>query len=149
MSRDAAIDRQALAERVRDAMLATDAATNSLGMVVEAVGPGSARVSMRVRADMLNGFNLCHGGLVATLADSAFAFACNSHNVMTVAAGFDTDLIAPARLDDVLTATARERAVAGRLGLYDVTVDNQHGERVALMRGRSYRMKGRAVVPVA
>jgi acyl-CoA thioesterase len=101
---------------------------------------------MTVRADMLNGFAICHGGLVATLADSAFAFACNAHNELTVASGFSIDLLAPSREGDVLTARARELSRAGRTGVYDVEVSNQRGERVALFRGRSYTMKGKPVV---
>jgi acyl-CoA thioesterase len=116
-------------------------------MVVRAVGPGSATVSMTVRDEMLNGHDICHGGLIATLADSAFAFACNAYNEVTVAAGFDVNLVAAARLDDVLTATATEVSKAGRTGIYDIAVRNQRGETVAAFRGRSYTLKGKPVVP--
>lgn len=137
---------QTLAERVRDAMIEHDAASKALGMLVEAVGPGTARVRMVVRADMVNGFSLCHGGLIATLADTAFALACNSHNEMSVASGLDAEFVQPARLGDTLVAEASELSQSGRLGVYDVIVENQHGERIALVRGRSYRMKGRPVI---
>jgi len=119
-----------------DAMWSRDAASKALGMTLEYVAPGQARLSMVVRADMVNGHNLCHGGLVASLADSAFAFACNSRGVKTVAAGFEITLLAPARLGDLLVATAEERALRGRSGIYDVTV--RVGEAVvAEFRGRS------------
>ncbi|RZL32027.1 MAG: hydroxyphenylacetyl-CoA thioesterase PaaI [Rubrivivax sp.] len=140
------MDAQAVAEKVRDAMLAEDAASRLLGLQIADVAPGRAVVTMIVRADMLNGFAICHGGLIATLADSAFAFACNSRNALTVASGFGIDILKPAKLDDVLTATAEETSLAGRTGLYDVTVRNQHGELIAMFRGRSYRLGERKVL---
>ncbi len=140
------MDPQAVAEAARDAMWRDDQASRLLGMQVEAVGPGSATVSMAVRRDMLNGHAICHGGLVTTLADSAFAFACNAYNELTVAAGFDVNIVSAAREGDVLTAFAAEVSKAGRTGVYDVTVRNQRGELVAAFRGRSYTMKGQALV---
>ncbi|MEY8875170.1 MAG: hydroxyphenylacetyl-CoA thioesterase PaaI [Leptothrix sp. (in: b-proteobacteria)] len=137
---------QQTAEAVREGMYANDHAVRALGMTVDAVGPGRATVTMTVRRDMLNGFAICHGGLVATLADTAFAYACNAYNEMTVASGFSIDLLAPSREGDVLTAAAQEVQLAGRTGVYDIDVTNQRGERIAVFRGRSYRMKGRAVV---
>jgi acyl-CoA thioesterase len=137
---------QATAERVRDAMLPKDAAAHALGMAVTAIGPGTAAVTMTVRPDMLNGFGICQGGLVTTLADMAFAYACNSFNELTVASGFDVNLLAPGRAGDVLTATAIAASQGARMGVYDVEVHNQAGERIALFRGRSYRMKGKPVV---
>ena len=103
---------QELAEATREAMWEGDRASKLLGMRVLAIGPGTATVAMTVREDMLNGHDLCHGGLVTTLADSAFAYACNAYNGMTVAAGFDVDLVAAARKGDVLTARACDYAVA-------------------------------------
>jgi acyl-CoA thioesterase len=105
-------------------------------------------MTMTVRPDMLNGFKICHGGFITTLADSAFAFACNSYNELTVAAGIVVDFVAPAKEGDLLTAEAREVALAGRTGVYDVIVKNQRGEVIAVLRGRSYRMKGKQVVPL-
>lgn len=140
------MDAQALAEATRDAMWRDDRASKSLGMEVLAVGPGTATLAMTVREDMLNGHDICHGGLVATLADSAFAFACNAYNEVTVASGFDVNLVAAARRGDRLVAVARELSKAGRTGVYDITVSNQHGQTVAEFRGRSYTMKGRPVV---
>jgi acyl-CoA thioesterase len=101
---------------------------------------------MAVREDMLNGHDICHGGFVTLLADSCFAFACNGYNEMTVASGFDVNLIAAARRGDVLTAVATEVAKSGRTGVYDIEVRNQRDERVAAFRGRSYTMKGRPLV---
>jgi len=128
------------------AMWAADAASAALGMQLVELGPGRARVSMVVRPDMVNGHDLCHGGLIATLADSAFAFACNSHNELTVASGFAIDILAPGRLGDVLTARCHEVSRAGRTGVYDCDVTNQRGEKIAVFRGRSYTMKGKPAV---
>ena len=114
-------------------------------MQADDVSPGGARVSMVVRADMVNGHDLCHGGLIASLADSAFALACNSHGPVTVAAGFEIDFLEPARLGQVLYADAREVALRGRSGLYDVTVradDPVAGEVIAEFRGRSRTIEG-------
>jgi acyl-CoA thioesterase len=137
---------QQIAEATRDAMWANDRASKMLGMQVLAVGPGTATLTMTVREDMLNGHDICHGGLIATLADSAFAFACNAYNEVTVASGFDVHLIAGARGGDVLTAVAVELSKAGRTGVYDIGVSNQRGETVAAFRGRSYAMKGKPLV---
>ncbi len=117
-----------------------DAASATLGIEVDELGEGRARVSMLVRDDMVNGHDLCHGGLIATLADSAFALACNSHGPVTVAAGFSIDFLVPGRLGQRLHAEAREVTRRGRSGVYDVTVradDPQAGEVVAEFRGRS------------
>ena len=137
---------QSLAERVRDAMLADDHASRMLGIQVTDIGPGHAVLQMTVREDMLNGHAICHGGLITTLADSSFAFACNSYNEQTVASGFTVDLLAPGRLGDVLSASCTEVAKGGRTGVYDVEVRNQRGERIAIFRGRSYTARGKPVV---
>ena len=137
---------QQVAEAARDAMWRNDRASKALGMQVLAISPGGAALCMTVREDMLNGHDISHGGLITALADSAFAFACNSYNEMTVASGFDVNLVAAGHLGDVLTATAQEVSKAGRTGVYDVTVRNQRGEQVAAFRGRSYTMKGKPLV---
>jgi len=142
------LDPQQLAETVRTRMFANDRAVQALGMQVTAICPTEATVTMTVRADMLNGFAIGHGGLIATLADTAFAYACNAANVMTVASGFSIDLLAPAREGDVLTAVARQVHQGGRAGLYDVRVSNQRGEAVAEFRGRTHRFKDRPTVPL-
>lgn len=142
---DASPDPQQRAERARDAMYRHDHASQALGIEITAIAPGRATASMTVRQDMLNGFGMCHGGLITTLADTAFAFACNSHDEMTVAAGFDAEFVKSAQRGEVLTAEAVERSQAGRLGLYDVTVRNAQGDTIAFLRGRSYRMRGKTV----
>jgi acyl-CoA thioesterase len=136
---------QALAERVAAAMYARDRASQAMGMQVVAVGPGHAELTMTVRADMLNGHAICHGGFIFTLADSAFAFACNSYNLTTVASGCAIDFVAPAREGDALTARAFERNVSGRTGVYDIEVRNQRGETIAYFRGKAYRVRGHVV----
>jgi acyl-CoA thioesterase len=128
-------------------MFAADRASRGLGMVIVEVGEGTATMTMTVRDDMLNGHDICHGGFITTLADSAFAFACNSRNVLTVAAGLSVDFLAPAHRGDVLTARATETSRAGRTGVYDMIVTNQDGIRVALVRGRSHSMNGKTVMP--
>ena len=128
-------------------MFAADRASQGLGMAITHLGEGTATLTMTVRDDMLNGFDICHGGFITTLADSAFAFACNSRNVVTVAAGLTVDFLAPAHGGDVLTALASETSRAGRTGVYDIVVTNQHGRRVALVRGRSHSLTGRTVLP--
>ena len=142
------LDPQAIAEHVRSGMLANDRATQGLGIAITSIGPGRATLEMTVRADMLNGFDICHGGFITTLADSAFAFACNARNEMTVASGLSIDFLAPAREGDRLTAEAAEVSLAGRTGVYDVNVRNQRGEAVAVFRGRSYCIKGKPTVPL-
>jgi len=137
---------QQIAEAVRDGMYANDRASKMMGMEIVSISPGGATLTMTVREDMLNGVDICHGGLITTLADSAFAFACNSYNELTVASGFSVDIVAPGRLGDRLTAVAMEVALAGRTGVYDITVRNQRGELVAVFRGKSYRIKGKKVV---
>jgi len=139
---------QRTADLVREGMFRNDRASKMLGMRIVDVAPGSATLAMTIRDDMLNGHDICHGGLITTLADSAFAFACNSYNELTVASGFSIDLLAPGRLDDVLTARCVEVSKAGRTGVYDTEITNQRGERIAMFRGRSYTMKGKPAVPV-
>jgi acyl-CoA thioesterase len=128
---------QAAAEAAAARMWAEDQASRSLGMVIEAVGPGLARLAMTVTPSMVNGHGICHGGLIFSLADSAFAFACNSHGPAAVAASASIQFLRPARLGDVLIAEARERHLAGRTGVTDVAVTRADGELIALFRGTS------------
>jgi acyl-CoA thioesterase len=137
---------QALAERVAKAMFADDRASQAMGMRIVRVGPGTAELTMTVRGDMVNGHATCHGGVIFSLADSAFAFACNGGNERTVASGCSIEFVAPAREGDVLTAIAVERSASGRTGVYDIDVINQRGEKIAFFRGKSYRIKG-PVIP--
>lgn len=136
---------QALAERVADSMFASDRASRALGMRIVSVTPGHAEMTMTVRDDMLNGHAICHGGFIFLLADSTFAFACNSYNRNTVAQGCSIDYVAPAHAGDVLHASGVERSRAGRTGVYDIEVRNQLGKTVALFRGKSYRIDGHVV----
>jgi acyl-CoA thioesterase len=135
------------AERATSALFARDRASQALGMRITGVRPGWARVAMLVRADMVNGHGVCHGGIVFALGDSAFAFACNSYDESTVAAAATIDFLAAAREGDELTAEASELWRARRNGLYEIVVSNQRGERIALFRGRSYRIDGQVVDP--
>jgi len=137
--------RQRTAVRAAEALWRGDAASKQLGMKIESCAPGRAGVSMRVRPDMVNGHGICHGGLVFALADTAFAFACNSHGDNTVAAGASVEFLKPVREGDVLLATAVERWRSGRSGIYEVEVRNQQDELVALFRGRSHRVAGRLI----
>lgn len=139
-------DPEDLARRSAAAMWAGDRASQHLGMQLEEIAPGRAVLSMAVTEAMVNGHDICHGGMVFALADSAFAFACNSHGDRTVAQGADITFLAPARLGDVLVATAAERRRIGRNGLTDVTVVRRETkEAVAEFRGRSRQIEGRLV----
>ena len=126
-------------------MFANDAASRALGMRIESIGPGRAQMTMTVRPEMLNGHAICHGGYIFLLADSTFAFACNSYNRNTVAQGCSIDYVAPAHAGDVLQATAIERSKTGRTGVYDIEVRDQHDRTIALFRGKSYRIDGHVV----
>lgn len=139
-------DATALARAAAEAMWSTDRASQALGMQILEVAPGLARISMKIRPDMTNGHGMCHGGYMFLLADSAFAFACNSHNRKMVAAGAEIHFLAPAQEGDTLTAEGREQHRAGRSGLYDVRVTDQIGRTVALFRGKSAAISG-AVIP--
>jgi acyl-CoA thioesterase len=142
MHRDVHADPQALAELAGKTMYDRDPASQALGMVLAEIRPGYARMTMPVRRDMLNGHQTCHGGYIFMLADSAFAFACNSHNQNTVGAGCTIDYIAPGREGDLLSAEAVEQALTGKTGVYDIKVSNQDGRLIALFRGKSHRVGG-------
>ncbi|MGO4258114.1 hydroxyphenylacetyl-CoA thioesterase PaaI [Marmoricola sp. RAF53] len=133
-------DPNQIAQQNAKAMWATDKASQALGITLEHVGHNFAIARMLVRDDMLNGFGSCHGGFVSCLADTAFAFACNSEGVKTVASGFSIDFIAPVNAGDLLEAVASKTASAGRSGIFDVTVRRAAGhesEIVAVFRGRA------------
>ena len=140
---------QQLAELAGRTMFERDPASQALGMTLDAIGPGYARMSMTVRPDMLNGHGTAHGGYIFMLADSAFAFACNSHNANTVGAGCSIEYLAPGRLGEVLVAEALEQALQGKTGVYDVTVSDREGRRIALFRGKSHRVGGMVADVVA
>ncbi len=132
-------DPQQLAERIVQRMLATDALSRWLGLEVTEIAPRRATCRMTVRPEMVNGFGVAHGGIVFSFADSAFAFACNTHGTVTVAV--DNSITYPAAIHpgDVLTAEAQEEAASNRLGYYRVVVTNQAGAVVALFKGTAYR----------
>ena len=134
---------QARAEKAATAMYAADKASSSLGMEITSIAPGSATLTMQVADHMLNGHSICHGGYIFTLADSAFAFACNSYNKLTLAQQNQITYIAPGKAGELLTATASETALSGRSGVYDVMVTGEDGRTVATMRGLSRTIKGR------
>lgn len=136
---------QQLAEKCAAAMLEEDRASRGLGMNVRAVSPGRADLEMTVTDNMVNGHNICHGGMIFTLADSAFAFACNTYNQVTVAASAEISFLRPAKLGDRLTAVAREVWREGRNGIYDTTVTDQSGETIAEFRGKSRAIRGTLV----
>ncbi|MEO9527814.1 hydroxyphenylacetyl-CoA thioesterase PaaI [Roseibium sp.] len=131
-----------LAEACAQSMWSRDTASQDLGMSLDHVEAGRAVMSMTVTKSMTNGHGTCHGGYLFTLADSAFAFACNTYNQVTVGQHCTVSYLAPAYLGDRLTATASERSRAGRSGLYDVTVSNQTGGIIAEFRGNSRTTKG-------
>ena len=136
---------QALAEAVSEAMYQRDPASRGLGIELVKVAPGYARMTMVVQPHMVNGHSICHGGMIFTLADSTLAFASNSYNQISLALKCTIDFVAPAQLDDTLTAEAKEQALTGRTGLYDVNVHNQEGKLIALLRGNIYRVKGEVI----
>lgn len=131
-----------LASACAQSLFKRDNASQALGMRLLSVAPGTARLGMSVRADMLQGHGTCHGGFLFALADSAFAFACNSYDEATVAIGCSIDYIAPARLGDTLTADCIEQSRSGRTGNYDVRIENQQGVLIALFHGKSYTVRG-------
>jgi acyl-CoA thioesterase len=136
---------QVLAEKVAQALFANDKTSQALGIRIIEVRPGHARLAMVVRGDMVNGHRICHGGMVFTLADTAFAFACNSYNENTVAAAASIDFLAASYEGDELTAAATELWRTRRNGIYEITVTNQKGAQIAFFRGRSYRIDGHVV----
>jgi acyl-CoA thioesterase len=136
------VNKQALAERIAKVIEREDRASRWLGMRLDEVGAGYARLSMRVTDDMANGQKVCHGGLIFALADTSFGYACNTHNQRTVAASCSIDFLAPAQIGDELFAEARETARAGRSAVYDVRVTNQREELIALFRGKAATVKG-------
>jgi acyl-CoA thioesterase len=141
-------DEATLANRVGEAMFSADVASRqTMGMQLVFCRPGQAQMSMQVSLAHLNGHKICHGGFIFTLADSTFAFACNSHNKVAVAASASIEFLKPAQLHDVLTCEGQEIVLNGRHGVYDMTVRNQHNEVIALFRGKSAQIQGTVVMP--
>ena len=139
---------EAIAAKVGETMFAVDVASKAtMGMELLLCAPGHARMRMQVREFHLNGHGICHGGFIFTLADSTFAFACNSHNNNAVAAAASIEFLKPAQLGDVLTSTGVEQVLIGRHGVYDMTVRNQRDEVIALFRGKSAQIAGTVMNP--
>jgi acyl-CoA thioesterase len=139
-------DDRALAALVGERMFEADRATREfMGIELVSCEPGRAVLRMPVREAMLNGHDICHGGMIFTLADSTFAYACNSRNHATVAAGCSIEFLRPAHRGDVLMCEGREQVLQGRHGVYDMRVTNQHGQVVALFRGKSTQIKGHVI----
>lgn len=140
---------QQIAERCADTLWPGDRAAQGMGMQLVEIGPGTARLRMAVREDMVNCHGICHGGYIFAVADTAFAYACNAYNRNTVASGCNIDFVATGREGDTLQAEAVERTLAGRTGVYDVTVRDSAGKTVALFRGKSYRISGEVIAGLA
>ena len=135
-----------LARRVGESMYAADEASkDTMGMQLVQCEPGRATMTMPVRALHLNGHQICHGGFIFTLADSTFAYACNSRNHNTVANGCSIEFLRPAKEGDVLTAVGQEQSLSGRHGIYDIRVSDQNGQTIALFRGKSTQIAGHVV----
>ena len=140
---------QTLADATAEAMFSRDRAAQALGIKIVRVQPGASLLTMTVRSDMVNGHHICHGGMIFSLADTAFAYACNSYNKNTVASACHIDFLAPAKEGETLEAEAIEQSAAGRTGVYDVTVRTTGGKTIALFRGKSYRISGEVIAGLA
>jgi len=134
-----------LAQDVAEGMYAADAAARSLGITIEAIGPGRATAQMAVRGTMINSHGLCHGGMIFALADTAFAYACNAANRSNVAMSCTIDFLAPGHLGEILRAEASERVREGKTGIYDISVTGEDGRSVAEFRGMSRQIQGESV----
>jgi acyl-CoA thioesterase len=140
--RPESITAQERATRCGDIMFSEDTTAQSLGMTLLSIGPGSATLSMKVRKEQTNGHGICHGGYIFLLADTAFAYACNSHNQRAVAAGASIEFLAAGQLGDTLTAVATEQHRAARSGIYDIRVTNHNQVLIAVFRGKAATIKG-------
>jgi len=132
-------------EEVGAAMYGRDITAHWLGIALDEVRLGYARMRMEVKKEMANGHGICHGGLIFTLADTTFAYACNSHNQVALATSCMIDFVSPGQIGDVLAAEAQEQHLRGRFGVYDIRVTNQKGELIALFRGKSAQLKDQVV----
>lgn len=130
-------------------MLARETAASTLGIEIESMAEGEAVLAMTVQANMLNGHQTCHGGYLFSLADTAFAYACNSRNHASVGASCSIDYLAPGRAGDKLRAVAKEISLRGKTGIYDVSVYNQQQELLVLFRGKSHRISGAVLAATA
>lgn len=140
-----AAEAQALADATAEAMWSRDRAAQALGLKIVRIQPGASLLTMVVRGDMVNGHHICHGGMIFSLADTAFAYSCNSYNKNTVASACNIDFLAPGKEGEMLEAEAIEQSQSGRTGVYDVTVRSSSGKTIALFRGKSYRINGEVI----
>lgn len=145
MSDNEGLSAQDIARTVGETMYRKDDAAQHIGITLKEISPGRAVMTLRVMDYMLNGHRICHGGYVFTLADTAFAYACNSYNQNTVAQAAQINFIKPVPVNSLLTATAVEVAKTGRTGLYDIVVRDESGETVAFFRGNSHTIKGQMI----
>lgn len=143
------LEARALAEATAQAMFTRGAASRMMGIRIVGVSPGNAVLKMQVREDMLNAHDICHGGFIFALADSALAFAAHSYNIKTVTSGSSIDYLAPAVLGDTLTAVAMEQSRNGKTGVYDVSITKSDGSRIAMFRGKSHQIQGEVIPPLA
>jgi len=134
-----------IAKSCSENMHEQDFAAQALGIKIVSSQPNTATLEMKIRKDMVNGHDICHGGMIFTLCDTAFAHACNNTNKVTVASGCNIDFIAPAHQGETLTAIAKERSRSGRTGVFDVEVFNQKSELLAVFRGKSYQIRGHII----
>jgi len=135
------MNQQLLAEKVAARLLATDEFSKWLGIEVVEIKPGYSKVKMKIRSEMLNGFKICHGGVIFSIADSAFAFASNSHGRLAVAIETSIAFPAPVKEGDELIAVAEEQSIRNKIAVYNIIVSNQSGEKVGIFRGTVYRTK--------
>jgi acyl-CoA thioesterase len=145
MNNEDSLTPERLAKTVAETMYRKDTAAQHLGIALKELSPGRAVMTMRVADFMLNGHAICHGGYVFTLADTAFAYACNTYNQNTVAQAAQINFLKAVLPDSLLTATAEEQSRTGRTGLYDITVRDDTGQTVALFRGSSHTIKGQVI----
>lgn len=145
MTNENPLSQEDIAKAVAQTVYQKDLASQHLGLALKDVGPGYATMTLRVADYMLNGHGICHGGYIFTLADTAFAYACNSYNFNAVAQGAQISFLKAVPNDTLLTATAEEMSRTGRTGVYDIRVENEEKQVVALFRGNSYRIKGQAI----
>lgn len=142
----AEVTAQQLAEQICTYLYEKDYASQALGIQISQILPGEVKLAMPIRQDMINGMNICHGGMISALADTALAFACNTENILSIVSSFTIEFILPAQQGDKLTAATKAIAKTGRTMLYDVNVYNQHQQQIATLRGRVQRLLGKTVL---
>lgn len=142
----AEVTAQHLAEKTCTYLYQKDYASQALGIQISQILPGAVTLTMPIRQDMINGMNICHGGIISALADTALAFACNTENILSIVSSFTMEFILPVQQGDLLSASTQAIAQTGRTMLYDVNVYNQHQQLIATLRGRVQRLLGKTVL---